>query len=213
MLIVITTALALMAQSAGEDVAYAQLSPEARDRLAACDVDAARFETLMALDHNAFDQDMRGGWRPVGQQDGCEHAAADLLVAYMNHSPHYNPSRPGVVGWHAGQMLAMAGQADQAIAYFETSRSETQAWNLYVDATIAFMRRDRAAAEAARAELATLRPSEAEMAARRQFLADNPRIRMPEGFVEQPDNLPVVDRLLLCWDHPYADAYSGACQG
>ncbi|WP_421861239.1 hypothetical protein [Oceanicaulis sp.] len=213
MIALILASTALLIQSEPALSAYPLLDPEAQARLEFCEVDAARFDALMALNPQSFDQDFSGGWRPVGNTSGCERAAADLLIAYMDHSPHFNPERPGVIGWHAGQMLAMAGEAELAIAYFDAARSVSPEWNLYVDATLAFMRRDRPAAEAARAELATLRPSEEEMAARRQFLADNPRIRMPEGFVEQPENLAVVDRLLRCWDAPYADAYSGACRG
>lgn len=213
MIALILASTVLVIQSEPALSAYPLLDPEAQARLESCEVDAARFDALMALNPQSFDQDFSGGWRPVGNTSGCERAAADLLIAYMDHSPHFNPERPGVIGWHAGQMLAMAGEAELAIAYFDAARSVSPEWNLYVDATLAFMHRDRPAAEAARAELATLRPSEEEMAARRQFLADNPRIRMPEGFVEQPENLAVVDRLLRCWDAPYADAYSGACRG
>lgn len=202
----------LLTQPSGEAETYNQLSVAARERLASCDVDKARFDTLMALDQNSFDQDFNGGWRPVGDEPGCEQAAADLLIAYMDHSPHFNPEQPGVIGWHAGQMLAMSGDTEQAIAFFDAARFDSADWNLYVDATIAFLQRDRAAAEAARAELATLRPSEEEMAARRQFLAENPQITVREGFVEEPQNLGVVDRLLTCWDRPYGEAYTSDCE-
>jgi hypothetical protein len=211
MLNVFAVTLALMTQQAEAGDAYAQLESDAHERLMACEVDAERFDALMRLEHNAFDQDMDGGWRRIARQDGCEHAAADLLVAYMDHSANFDPARPGVIGWHAGQLLAMAGETQQAIPYFEAKRVGERDWVLYVDASLAFLRRDRTAAEAARAELAELRPSEEMMAARRQFLADNPQITMPEGFVEEPQNLSVVDRLLACWDMSYADAYSGAC--
>ncbi|HBU62398.1 MAG: hypothetical protein CMH91_06435 [Oceanicaulis sp.] len=204
--------VALAAQQGDTGDAYAQLGPDARERLMACEVDAERFDALMALDPQSFDQDFSGGWRPVGDEPGCERAAADLLIAYMDHSPHFNREQPGVIGWHAGQMLAMSDEPEQAIAYFDAARFSTADWNLYVDATIAFLQRDRAAAEAARAELATMTPSEEEMASRRQFLAENPHITMPQGFVEQPQNLGVVDRLLTCWDRPYAEAYSSQCE-
>lgn len=212
-MIVIFASALLLAQTGVEAGAHAQLSAPARERLARCGVDEARFEALMALDHQSFDQDFSGGWRPVGQEPGCERAAADLLIAYMDHSPHFNPERPGVIGWHAGQMLAMSGDTGQAIAYFDAARFDSADWNLYVDASIAFLQRDRAAADAARAELATLRPSAEEIAARRQFLAENPHITMPDGFIDQPQNLNVVDRLLACWDASYAEAYSGDCEG
>ena len=34
---------------------------------------------------------------------------------------------------------------------------------------------------------------------------------MPEGFVEQPMNLNVVDRLLSCFASDYGEAYAGSC--
>lgn len=212
-MIAIFASALLLAQIGLEAGAHAQLSAPARERLDRCGVDEARFEALMALDHQSFDQDFSGGWRPVGQAPGCERAAADLLIAYMNHAPNFNPERPGVIGWHAGQMLAMSGDTEQAVTYFDAARFDSADWNLYVDASIAFLQRDRAAADAARAELATLRPSAEEIAARRQFLAENPHITMPDGFIDQPQNLNVVDRLLACWDASYAEAYSGECEG
>lgn len=190
---------------------FSDLSSDIVQRLTICDVDEARFASLMDLEHDAFDQDFDGGWRVIADLDGCEHAAADLLIAYMEHSPHFDPDQPGVIGWHAGQMLAIAGETEQAIPYFEARRTGAEDWILYVDATLAFLNRDRAAAETARAMLANMLPSEELMAARRQFLADHPNISMPDGFVEQPQNLSVVDGFLKCWDHPYSVAYGGHC--
>lgn len=208
----ISTALLLTTQPSADVASSTPLSPEATERLEACGVSPDQFGALMMLEQDAFDQDLEGGWRPVGNLEDCERAAADLLIAYMDQSPHFDPDRPGLVPWHAGQMLAMADETELAIGYFEASRGGSAEWALYVDASIAFLRRDRAAAEAARAELATYRPSEALMAARRQFLADNPHITMPDGFVDQPQNLGVVDGLLACWERPYADAYGGSCE-
>jgi hypothetical protein len=204
----ISAALLLTTQPSEEAVSVTLLAPEATERLEACGVSPDQFGALMTLEQDAFDQDFEGGWRPVGALDGCERAAADLLIAYMDQSPHFDPDRPGLVPWHAGQMLAMADETELAIGYFEASRGGSPEWALYVDASLAFLRRDRAAADAARAELATYRPSEALIAARRQFLADNPDIVMPDGFVEQPQNLGVVDGLLACWDAPSCPASS-----
>lgn len=192
-------------------IEFSDLSSDAVQRLSDCNVDEARFTSLMDLEHNDFDQDFEGGWRVVANVDGCERAAADLLIAYMEHSSHFDSERPGVIGWHAGQMLATAGETEQAIPYFEAKRTGAEDWILYVDATIAFLNRDRIAAETARAKLATMLPSEDLMAARRQFLVDHPNIDMPDGFVEQPQNLSVVDGFLKCWDHPYSVAYGGRC--
>jgi len=123
MIALIFASMALANQSEPAASAYPRLDPEAQARLESCEVDAARFDALMALDPQSFDQDFSGGWRPVGDKTGCARAAAALLIAYMDHSPHFNQARPGVIGWHAGQMLAMAGQVELAIPYFEAKRS------------------------------------------------------------------------------------------
>ncbi len=198
-----------LAASPGGEAALADLGEEHADRLAQCGVDEARLTSLLALDQDAFDQDMAGGWRVVARQDGCWAAAADLIEVWRDHSENLEAAYS--LNWHAGQMRAMAGEPQAAIALLERAKTDSEAWNHYADATIAFLDRDRAALEAARAELAELRPSEEEMAARRQFLEDNPTITMPEGFVEQPQNLPVVDRLLSCFEGSYAGAYGGEC--
>ena len=40
-------------------------------------------EALLALDENAFDQDLSGGWRAIASIPGCELAAAELLGAQL----------------------------------------------------------------------------------------------------------------------------------
>jgi hypothetical protein len=195
--------------SPGSEAALMHLGEARADRLARCGVDEAQLATLLALDQEAFDQDMDGGWRVFAQQDDCWTAAADLIEVWRDHSE--NLQSTFILNWHAGQMRAMAGEPQAAIALLEQAKTQSEVWNHYADATIAFLARDRAALEASRAELAELRPTEEEMAARRQFLADNPTITMAEGFVEQPQNLGVVDALLSCFEGSYAGAYGGAC--
>ena len=73
------------------------------------------------------------------------------------------------------------------------------------------LQRDRKVLAALRNELAALPVSEEEQAARRQFLEENPNVSMPESFVEEPQNLSVLDRLLRCFDSEYAAAYNGDC--
>lgn len=202
--------LALLTSPISE-AALADLGPERSAALAECGVDAARLNELLALDQQAFDQDMDGGWRPVGWEPGCESAAADLIAVWRTHSG--NMIDRGIIDWHEGQMRAHAGETEAAITLFEQARSGSAAWNLYIDATVAFMRRNRPALEAARAELAQMRPSEAEMAARRRFLEENPDVTVPEGFAEQPMNLNVVDNLIACFGRSYREAYGEGCEG
>lgn len=209
MLHALTATLLAITSPSGAPQAFDTLDPDARTRLQACGIGGDRLNSLLALPARAFDQDFSGGWRPVADEPDCLHAAADLIIAYIGHSPHYDPQSHTIIRWHAGQMLAMADQPELAVGYLDSARSGELVWNLYVDATIAFLQSDREAAEAAREELANQIPSEEEMEARRRFLASNPSITMPEGFVERPQNLDVVDRLLDCWGAPYARAYAG----
>jgi hypothetical protein len=89
------------------------------------------------------------------------------------------------------------GDYQQAEGLFEQSRvphiPAFKAWNIYVDATIAFLHRDRDALLKARTKLAEVPPE-----------AGRPD--------SKPMNLDVVDGLLRCFDRSYADAYS-ACRG
>lgn len=202
-------AAASLQLSPAAEAALDDLGPERAARLEACGVHAERLDTLLSLDQQAFDQDFSGGWRTVAARQGCDAATADLIEVWRDHSP--NMESPSILHWHAGQMRAYAGDYEAAVALFDASRFDQPEWTLYVDASIAFLQRDRAALQAARDALATLTPSAEEIAARRRFLEDNPQITMPEGFVEQPQNLNVVDRLLNCFEGSYAGAYSGEC--
>lgn len=174
----------------------------------ACQVDRT---TLLALDEQAFDQDLSGGWRALSERPGCEEAAADLIRDYRIA----NKNDAGLLLWHEGQMRAIAGQPGQAIAVMERARSprpEQADWNLYVDATIAFLRRDRAALEAARTRLAAVPPPVGK---------NVPPV--VDGFMEVemdgrmtkmrwPPNIDVVDGLVNCFDKPYTEAYGSACR-
>ncbi len=189
--------------------------PEAtQSALIACELDAAETNTLLALNPQQFDQDFSGGWRPVGDR-GCHEAAAGLILAYIDHTDYtLSEAHIRLMRWHAGQMIANSGDYTAAIDLLDDTfapESDDPTWNLYVEATLAFLRRDREALVAARDELAATPVSEEEQAARRQFLRDNPRIRMPRGFVTEPNNLPVVNRLIECFESDYETAYMGNC--
>ena len=195
--------------SAGEAL-IEQIDEEAVLRMQACGIDEAELERLINLSQDAFDQDFSGGWRPYGNQQGCELAAADLILTYLAQSPHVEDR--GILQWHAGQMLAAAGAYDRAIDLLvASSDDEPSAWNVYVEGTVAFLREDREGLEAAREALLEYAPSEEEQAATRRFLEENPNIQVPDGFVTDPPNLPVIDRFLACWGEPYAVAYAGEC--
>ncbi|MBV6850744.1 hypothetical protein [Xanthomonas euvesicatoria] len=173
---------------------------------AGCSYDHA---ALLALDEDAFDQYMQGGWRTIADRPGCAVAAADLLRDYRQA----HAITGGIVLWHEGQMRAEAGQTAQAIALFEKSykpaAEDLAGWKPYVDATIAFLKRDRAGLGAARAQLASVPyPQGKDMPPLQDgymvFPAEKGR---PEVKLRWPPNLDVVDGLIKCYDEPYSVAY------
>lgn len=168
-----------------------------------CSVDRA---AMLALDEHAFDQEMDGGWRRVAERPGCASAAADLIAAYREAHPDHTT----ILYWHEGQLRASEGQAEAAIALFERSYERGNIWNIdsgwnsYVDATIAFMRRDMGGLKAAREKLAALPPPAEQHGARPEAKTIKTR--------SWPPNLSVVDGLIHCFDEPYQLAYGEACR-
>lgn len=173
-----------------------------------CAVSREETERLLALNFEQFDQDLKGGWRALGDRHGCEVRAARLIEAYIDtHQKTIPAKRIATLNWHLGQMWASAGNSPKAIRAFEATKPEGgDAQNYYADATIAFLKRDRNAFDQARAGLAALPPPKNWDKAVADY---EKRFNMP-GPV-WPMNLDVVDRLGACFDQPYWLAYSGAC--
>lgn len=113
-----------------------------------------------------------------------------------------------------GKKKASAGKYDEAISLFKgtykSDHEHGEAWNLYVDSTIAFLRNDLSKLKQAHDSLSNLPVSEEKKESRRKFLKDNPNIAMPDGFVDQPSNLAPVEALVKCFGQPYSKAY-GNC--
>lgn len=104
----------------------------------------SKIDSLMALDFQAFDQDMQGGWRYYSNQMRFG-LAASLIENYLQQHPEMEKNEAAVMNWHAGQMYAMDEQEDLAIPLMEASRKEENImmWNEYLDATVAFLKKDR----------------------------------------------------------------------
>jgi hypothetical protein len=158
---------------------------------------------MLALSEEAFDQAPTGGWRAL-QERGCLAEAADLLHDYRLAKPR---NRPSVLIWHEGQVRAMMGQTDAAIALFDGSREEAAqkriGWNDYVDGSIAFLRHDRAGLQQARDRLSRL-PKPKKLPS---YTVNGQTIT-----IDWPPNLEILDGFLACFDKPYAEAYaSDAC--
>lgn len=163
-----------------------------------CSYDRA---ALLALSEDQFDQDLTGGWRKLADQ-GCTAEAADMIAAYRDAAPRKHPQ---LLMWHEGQLRAILGQDDRAIALFATSYEsgdrDTIGWNHYVAGTIAFIRHDRPALAAAREALAAVPPP------------PNPPAMVMNGKripLAWPPNLNVLDGFLKCFGKPYREAYASA---
>ena len=162
-----------------------------------CQYDEA---AMLALDQREFDQNVENGWRVVARNANCRGAAADLIRTYIE----INGEKGQIMTWHEGQLRAMEGQTDRAIellrsAYKPAEQQDRFGWNYYVDATIAFLERDRDRLEQAREQLSTVP------------LPDN--YNPVDSFgnpvkLKWPPNLNVVDGLLTCFDNDYDHAYN-----
>ena len=164
-----------------------------------CSYDRQR---LLSLDENAFDQDLKGGWRPLAYNPQCVLVAADLIRDYRAAHAHYST----ILFWHEGQLRAEGGQTAAAISLFNRARATEPGhadWEYYVDGTIAFLKRDRQALQSARDKLAAIpRPA--------NF---NPTDGDGKPIaIKWPPNLDVLNGLLNCFDRSYAEAYGSACR-
>jgi hypothetical protein len=160
---------------------------------------------MLAMDFDRFDQDT-SGWRSIGQAPGCFLAGARLIAEYRKAHPRLRVGQADGLRWHEGQLRAMSGDKRRAIQLLAHSNHDGDSANqAYADATVAFLRQDRPALVAARQRLASLpRPAD--------FQAGADAFKTQTGRdLTWPLNLDVVDRLLGCFDRPYAEAYGGAC--
>ena len=164
-------------------------------------------QALMALDEQSFDQDLTGGWRKLANISDCQEVAADIVRDYRES--HHLKSE--ILYWHEGQLRAMANHSEEAVPLLEQSRKppleDFAGWNLYVDATIAFLQKDLPALERARQTLAALQPS-GELEVKDGFMV----IRGSKSSIRWPMNLAVVDGLRNCFWKSYSEAYGIACR-
>lgn len=174
-------------------------------------------EALLALDENAFDQDLSnggGGWRKIGNVPGCELAAAELISAYRAKYP----SSSSTLAWHEGQMRASAGQYSLAIPLLLSAKKDPAkdmaGWNHYVDATVAFLRNDKTQLLQARDRLATVPyPADSGMPSLRAGYIEFPaQPGKPAMKIRWPPNIDVVEGFVACYGKSYDKAYSSLCR-
>ena len=160
-------------------------------------------DAMLALDRQAFDQDIpSGGWRGLSNK-GCYEEAAELIREWRHEKRDHN----SILYWHEGQMRAYAGQTGEAVALFRRTYAAPEddgdfGWNYYVSGTIAFLQGDQEGLNRAIEGLATIpEPS-------------NNSFTRPDGTVVKmnwPPNMNVLEGFKACWGKPYKDAYGSAC--
>jgi len=142
----------------------------------ACTVPSSEEAAQRALPYAGFDsRNGPFGWRVLAAA-GCTDSAVSLLAQYSEaNSRHLAPAQRREIAFHIGQALAMAGREQEAIAPLEQALdAEAPAeWASYVKATLAFLRRDGVALQAARASYAALAPGSV-------------RLRIIDGLVACP---------------------------
>ena len=188
-------------------LAFAASEPVPAD----CSLDYDR-EAELARDVVAFDQTEGQGWRPLYDAE-CYIDAAELLRDWQSqHEDDLDQTDPRdrslakILLWHEAQMWAFGHRNDLALPIFEKIDREGRAasgnaWNLYVDGTLAFLNRDKAALEAAITGLAKEpKPAGWDDAVG----ADGQPISLP-----WPQNLDVLEGLLRCWDKTQLPIFAG----
>ena len=168
---------------------------------------------LLALDEQQFDQDLSGGWRQLSSTPGCTLVAADLLRDYQQT----HNTNSGLMFWHEAQLRANAGQYPEAIALMKRSykpaKQDKAGWNAYVDATIAFLGRDKVALQRARLALSAVPPPVGPDVP--PVVDGHMEVAFADGVkrkIRWPPNIDVVEGLEACFDKPYAEAYGNACR-
>lgn len=167
--------------------------------------DAAMFD----LSLNDFDQG-DDGWRAL-DAEGCEAVVADAIARYREiNREALDGEEAGTLVWHEAQLRATAGQTDAAIALMLQGRDEeSDAIQPYVDASIAFLRQDRPALDAAYARLMAMPAPDYFIRAAERYAATYPDLPP----LSWPLNRDKVEGFIACFDRPYREAYVCDAEG
>lgn len=158
---------------------------------------------MLALPLHDFDQ-TDAGWRSLDAK-GCEAVVADGIALYRaENASRLATEDTGTLDWHEGQLRAAAGQTDSAISIMEAGLdASTDAIRPYHEATIAFLKRDRVALEAARDRLMALPEPAYFTQAKARYETNYPDLPP----LTWPLNRDKVEGFIACFDRPYGEAY------
>ncbi len=122
-------------------------------------------DELLTLGYQQFDQTPGSGWRILADRKEYREAA-HLIETYMTRHQELTEQQ-AILHFHAAQLFAFAGDTSAAVAHLEYCHQSVprgslahiiervECWNDYVDATKAFLERDRGQLLAARERLAS----------------------------------------------------------
>src|SRR5262249_44646478 len=132
--------------------------------------ESASAESSLKLSYQAFDQTPHSGWRILAEDQKRYRDGAVLIEMYLDRHSELDQFQRANLHWHAGQFLAFAGDSraalkhmSSALIYPELPGSPLR-WNDYVEATMAFLRNDRAKLLAACESKAPKAPADSNLA-------------------------------------------------
>lgn len=149
----------------------------------ACAVTPTESATILPASYDDFDQKTDGAasWRAIMNR-GCYATSASLIVRYLDHNRSVlTEEQVRTLNFHAAQTFALGGRDNDAAPFFERSRGgASREWNEYVNASLEFVRHDRAKFDGARVVYDSVAPQ-------------SPRRRL-------------LSAMALCFAKPYAEA-------
>ncbi len=111
----------------------------------------SKYDDLLKKDPWTFDQDEENGWRAL-DNNGKYLEAAKLIEKYLAANLEEvkkfkkYPNMDKLMFFHAGQLYATEGTEyyQEAIKQFKKAyRGDREDWNIYINATIAFLNADQ----------------------------------------------------------------------
>ncbi|MBK9293146.1 MAG: hypothetical protein IPM57_01685 [Oligoflexia bacterium] len=159
-----------------------------------CLLSPSNLSEMLKLSYKSFDQTLPdGGWRGLANK-GCELEATKVLEIYhLHHYDELAPWQAQILYWHAGQMYAMQGLTDLALARFKKSYSTEEKaddkfkWNAYVKGSIAFLEHDMNSLTKARDELKS-------------------------ANTDAQSNFKILESFIRCFKKSYKEAYNHDCK-
>ena len=95
---------------------------------------------MYGMDFHTFDQS-REGWRSLPPK---EHSK--VISGYIRKNrKKLEPEHLKVLNWHLGQSHAVQGNDKMAVRHMQKSKNDDEQWNRYVDASTAFIKKDKEA--------------------------------------------------------------------